>query len=417
MSFMNVEKREHLGKADFAVKVENARKQAHFHLCSGTAAGFRGVKGWERGRINTRPMIIYDLSGLPLFYDFPVRRGRIFEGFIRIVANKVLGDPVMCTQVTSLGWDLLKARKELQKKIVKKYRGFRLRRLKLVCYSYPKIALAANLVGSGRKQQTFMIDVSDFTEIPLVPEKEIKGSGLVPYSLLDNITEKQEKTGADTWEKINQGMEDVFNKEKKLDLAGLYKLSPEKRLDVIQKVFDKMEIFTFYTEKTIDFCCHSGTCHDHECFCLHPQENSVHCTRASSQMVFCYWRYCYSQHDFAQAFGVDDDDLTPWSGVASGLNSLTYDCFTASLNYSPDWADCTTEISNRRPFLSDNGGHTRACAGYKQWNIWISGTPQPRYLYIYDPWPVNVGAISWENYNTAYYAWIGTLVRKTTNHT
>jgi hypothetical protein len=102
--------------------------------------------------------------------------------------------------------------------------------------------------------------------------------------------------------------------------------------------------------------------------------------------------------------------------VASGLNSLTNHCFDAALNYSVNWNDCTNEIQNRRPFLSDNGGHTRACAGTKEWWIWILGQPRPRFLYIFDPWPPNTGAIYWENFNTSYYAWNGTLIRKTTNH-
>jgi hypothetical protein len=39
---------------------------------------------------------------------------------------------------------------------------------------------------------------------------------------------------------------------------------------------------------------------------------------------------------------------------------------------------------------------------------------------IFDPWPPNVGAIDWENFNTTIYSTnyaMYTLERKTTNHT
>ncbi len=417
MSFMEKEKRIRLKSKDFSVEAESAKLHALHHLYSGVTAQFSGFQGWERGRIKARPVVIYDLSGLPLFYDFPINRGRYNVGFIRTAANKALGDPVISSQVTPPGWNMRTAREKLQKLIQKKYPRSKPRRIRLVCYSYPKLALSVDLIFQRKDAKTLLMDVSDFTEIPTEPLEKIEKSGKVAYSMLSKITEEKEKKGPKTWNKMNNGVVELFRKEKRLDPKKLYKLKPEKRFATIKRVIDDYAIMTMYTEKTLDFCCHSGDCKDHECFCLHPQENGVHCTRASSQMVLCFWRYCYSQHEIAQAFGVEDDELTPWASVAGGLESLTNNCFNANLDYSVSWADCVNEIDNRRPFLSDDGGHTRVCPGYKKWNMWIVGTTQPRYLQIYDPWPVGTGAIYWENFNTANYAWNGTLARRTTNHT
>lgn len=416
MSFMDKKKQVRLASRDFAVKAENARLHAQFHLYSVVAARFRGFEGWELGKVAARPTVIYDLSGLPLFYDFPVRKGRKQAGFIRTPANKVLGDSVVSTQVTPLGWDMKVAWNELHKLMKKKYPGYATRRMRMVCYSYPKLALSAELVASRRETKTLLMDVGDFTEIPPMPVVEIDHSGQFPYSLLNKIPEEQEKGGQKIWDKVNQELEGLFRKEKRLEPERMYKLRLVDRLEVIDRVIIKPQLIKLYTERILDFCSHTGGCRDHECFCLHPQENNVHCTRASSQMVLCYWRYSYSQHEIAQAFGVNDNQGTPWGSVAPGLNSLTSNCFDATLNYSVNWSACVDEIENRRPFLSDNGGHTRACAGTKQWNIRIIGQPQPRWLYIFDPWPPNTGAIYWENFNTANYAWICTLIRKTTNH-
>jgi len=420
MSFMEKKKREHLGSRDFAVEAGKSRMHAHFHLYTGIAARFKGFKFWERGKIARRPMIVYDLSGLPLFYDFPVRRGRIYAGFIRMAATKVLGDSVVSTYITPPGWDMRTARSQLQELIKEKYPGYTLRRIRLVCYSYPKLALSAELSFPRRETKTLLMDVGDFTQIPIEPGDKEKKIGQVPYSLLNEIPEKQEKEGRKTWDKINEEMENVFKKHKKLDPDVMYQLSPRKRLEVIDSIFREYELISLATVRVLDFCCHSGGCKDHECFCLHPQENSVHCARASAQMMLCYWRYCYSQHEIAQAFNAPDDQGTSPSMIVPGMESLTNNCFNATRHAIATWTNCENEIIERRPFMSCVWGHARACAGTKKWNYWIINTPQPRYLYIFNPWPPNVGAVSWENFNTTVYSTsygMYTLERRTTTHT
>lgn len=419
MNFMDKARIARLGSRDFAIKGENARLHAQFHLYSVVGARSRGVAGWERGQIATRPTVIYDLSGLPVFYDFPVRIGRKQTGFIRTAANKALGDSVVSTQVIPPGWDMKVARNELRKLIKKKYPRYAIRNIRLACYSYPKLALCAELVSSRQGKKTLLMDVGDFTQIPVKPGPEREELGQVPYSLLDKVPEKQEKAGPKTWDKVNHEVENLFKKEKKLEPARMYRLAPKERLEVIDKIVVKTKLIKLYTERVLDFCCHTGGCRDHECFCLHPQENSVHCARASAQMMLCYWRYCYSQHEIAQAFGAPDNQGTSPTAIVPGLESLTNNCFDATRHGVADWATSENEIKQRRPFMSCTWGHARACAGTKKWNIWIVNQPQPRYLYIFDPWPPNTGAIYYENFNTTNYSTSYgryTLVRRTTNH-
>jgi hypothetical protein len=421
MSFMDKGKRADLASRDLAVKPEMARLHAQFHLYSVIASESRGVMGWARGRIAARPVTIYDLSGLPLFYDFPVRRGRLFEGFVRATANKVLGDPAVSTHVSPLGWDMQVARGQLGKLLEKKYSEYSTRRIRLACYSYPKLALSAELISPTGDIRTVLMDVADFTEIPFEPREDLKELGQVPYSYLDKIPEERRREGPETWTKVDESVVELFERDKRLDPAHVYELPPGERLEVIQRVFVELELVKLYTERVLDFCCHSGACKDHECFCLHPQENSVHCARASAQMMLCYWRYCFSQHEIAQAYGAPDNQGTYPHQIVPGLESLTNNCFNATQHGVADWTGCEDEIKERRPFMSCTWTHARACAGTKKWNYWIYGTPQPRYLYIFDPWPPNVGAVYWENFNTAssdYSTDYGryTLARRTTNH-
>ena len=116
------------------------------------------------------------------------------------------------------------------------------------------------------------------------------------------------------------------------------------------------------------------------------------------------------------AFGVPDTQGTPVGAIVPGLESVTNNCFDATYHANVDWSTCTAEIAGRRPFMSCVPGHARACAGTRLWNIWVVNTPQPRYLYIFDPWPPNTGAVSWENFNTTSHMCMFTLARRTTNH-
>lgn len=420
MDFMKKERQVRLGSGDLVVKTESARLHAQFHLYCCIAARFQGFEGWERGRMVSRPTVIYDLSGLPLFYDFPVRRGRSYLGFIRTSANKALGDPVISANVMLPGWDIDTAREKLQKLVKEKYPTDALKRIRLVCYSYPKLALSAELVSRRKETKSVLMDVGDFTEIKLKPGRIEEELGQVPYSLLNEVPEERVKDGPKTWDKMTQEVEEFYSKESRLEPARMYALAPKERLGIIDKaILEIVQPIPWYTKKVLDFCCHSGGCKDHECFCLHPQTNSVHCARASGQMMLCYWRYCDSQHEIAVAFDAPDNHATSPHKIVPGLEELTNNCFVATRIPTVNWNTCKGEINERRPFMSCVPGHARACAGVKWWNIWLVLQPQPRYLYIFDPWPPNTGAIYWENFNATNYSTsyaMYTLVRKTTNH-
>lgn len=414
MSFIERRKKDRIKGPSYIVKREDAGLAARFHLYSLIASRAKGAEGWESARIHARPRIVYDLSGLPLFYDFMTYRGRASLGNIRMAANKSLGSPIVSAQTNPEGWSIDNAVNELNKLVTRKYRGYSIRSRRLVCYSYPKLALMANLVSRDRKTKRILMDVGDYTEIPLEPGLAKEMLGQVPYSLLSLVPEQKERENIEVYDKVDKNIKEVLTRERKLEPRTFYALRPAERVREVER---SIAFIKPVTERTLDYCCHAGSCHDHECFCMHAQENSVHCARAAAQSMMCYWKYCYSQHEIAQAYGVSDTAYTPVSAVVPGLESLTNNCFDATLSWTVNWADCESEIQARRPFMSCVPGHARACAGTKKWNIWIVNTQRPRYLYIHDPWPPNTGAIYWENFNTTNYLCNFTLARRTTNHT
>jgi hypothetical protein len=416
MNFMEKEKQVRLGAEDFAVKAESARRHAQFHLYYGVAAQLQGFEGWEQGEMDDKPRVVYDLSGLPLFYDFPIRRGRSYLGFIRIAANKALGDSVVSTYVMWPRWDVDAAQKKLEKWAKEKYPKDTIKSVKLVCYSYPKLALSAELASPKGDIELLLIDIGDFTEIVPRPEPIKKELGQVPYSLLNKIPEERVKAGPKIWDKINLETEKLFKKESKLEPARMYNLAPRERLKVIAKVFiDIMpkpdippEPIQWHEQKMINYCCH----HDgyHRCFCLHPEEKPFNSAIASTQMVLCYWRYCYSQNEIAHF--IIDDNLDPdylSYGVLVFLLDFTHNCFDVGYSDAVNLGSCKIELRNRRPFLLGGlGGHTRVCAGGHWWNI--VEPLKTNWLYIFDP--SGPGAEYWERFDHVYHAWMITLGRE-----
>ena len=417
MLFMGNDKRSLMGRKELGVDRNAARTHAQLQLYSGVATHSRGYAGWDRAKVGSKPTVVYDLSGLPLFYDYTVHRGRQRTGFVRTSANRALGSPVISTQVTPLGWDMGSARREWAKLLETKYDGYTPGRTRLVCYSYPKLALAAEIRAPKGGSRTLLMDVGDYTEIPPEPGPIYEALGQIPYSVLGELPDELGQKGPSSWNQEDEEVRGLIDRAKgALGQDQMYGVAPASRLETIERTYREFELIKFYSEKVLDFCRHSGECHDHECFCLHPQENSVHCARASAQMMLCYWRYCLSQHELAVAFGVPDSQGTPPSAIVPGLESVTNNCFDATYHSSVAWSTCTAEIAARRPFMICVPGHARACAGTRTWNIWVVNTAQPRYLYIFDPWPPNTGAVSWENFNTTSHMCMFTMARRTTNH-
>jgi hypothetical protein len=139
---------------------------------------------------------------------------------------------------------------------------------------------------------------------------------------------------------------------------------------------------------------------------MHGQETDVWCVVATGQMILDFWRYYYPQSDIATAMGTGAGG-TGWTGEVNGLESLTCSHFDAQSDFSPTFAKVETEIDANRPFDYSYSYHAMACAGYRRQNISILGTTPEHSVYLYDPWPPNVGTIRWETWGAGVSAVAG----------
>lgn len=383
-------KKEHI----LTSKQAAAHAAAHIHI--GAFTKTPGMTEW-RGTSLKEPILIYDLSDQPLFYDFPVYSQRFGEvGRIRTSASRVLGIPVPSVYLGAVPWNESKAHQNALELIEKKYRG-RVLSAKIVCYAYPKLGIAVDWTKKGRDdRRRTIIDVSDYSIVPEKVEPELRGPGI--SSVYDAISPRAVPRAVKQFLKYDK-LITVIKKEAKVDLV---KSLGYEKFERVQSILSEKVISLFYT-KILTFCTHSFS---HECFLMHGQDNGYYCVVATGQMILDFWRYYYSQNAIATAMGTTTGG-TGWAGEVNGLESLTCSHFDAQSDFSPTFAKVRSEIDANRPFDYSYSYHAMACAGYRITNIHILGIPLVNQVYLYDPSPVGTGTIRWETWGSGVSAVAG----------
>ena len=119
-------------------------------------------------------------------------------------------------------------------------------------------------------------------------------------------------------------------------------------------------------------------------------------------MISAWHGYYPSQQQIAETVGVDPDDGADETQMRDGYyrKSRSSNGLGKGGSYvlagSPSnlYDLVKTEIDRNRPVAINTPAHARACAGYSR-NV-ESGN---RYFYIYNPWPVGSGDLTWEMWN------------------
>ena len=101
------------------------------------AAILKGILG--SNVLKSEDVIIYDINGALLFYEFSVIKDDKIVGRIRVSASKILGPAVYTMEVGPRKWDAEKAIDRAKKLILDRYKEVEIISTQIVCYSYPKI--------------------------------------------------------------------------------------------------------------------------------------------------------------------------------------------------------------------------------------------------------------------------------------
>jgi Peptidase_C39 like family len=344
------------------------------------------------------PVVIHDLAGPPLFYDFELADEEGAAGVVRAASSPAIGTPFVSAQLGPRRWNPDEAIRDAEKAVAEEHKGAKITGSRLVCYCYPKIGVEVGFdlprQGSGRT----IVDVSDGLPVVNLGADELEGS--TAYSYYETVVEPTEAKRRRRWARLEDDWE-VLRRIAPPILDVGSRLRPEMRVelyDTLVKEFPYV-LFPISSQKVIRF---GPRCTPHECFQLYAQQTNVYCAVATGQMILDFYRRYFTQDQIAAAMGTGPGG-TDNTGQVAGYESLSGNCLDATYDTSAAWSEAKAEIDANRPLKSGIPGHARAAAGWMKtwsWTAWAYDLS----LKIYDPWPWNAdicagGAVVWEDWD------------------
>jgi len=384
-------------KPQAPIEPELAMEHAIISFRRSWAAGIEGFDQWGTVELDSDPLVIHDLNGEPLFYEFTAMDGKDQIGRLKASATKRLGATVPTIEMGARPWDPRKGTDNAKKKVKKQYPNARIEDTELVCYSYPKIGVRIDIVDEKLGRKSVIYDIADTSEVKRFGLDELEGQ--TAWSYLDSLDPMQVEGKIQLWDLRDKEREAAIKQTPKL-LARAFTLKESVKIRDTLLVPSDYVYIPFFSSKVLRF---SPRCNTHACFELYGQETSVYCAVATGQMILDFYRYHYEQDDIAAAMGTGAGG-TGNAGQVSGYESLSNNCLDATYDTSANWSEAKAQIDANRPVKSGSPGHARACAGWKRQNLWLFGQPQKLWLKIYDPWPWNAdncagGQVYWEDWD------------------
>lgn len=399
---------EHSKESGSQVNEEKAKEHIKFAIMKNWIGKVSGFENWHNVKLEEKPLIIHDLNGQNLFYEYQVKLENDIVGMVKASASKVLGSPVPQIQLGPRRWNPDQAIINAKEAVKKLYPNAKVSRLEFVCYSYPKIGVRVHLDDSKGELRSLIFDVASTRLVDRFGADELPG--FASWSFYDEIIEEASKRVA-RWDAMDEELDIVRGKIPRLLGPGINSGERESIGDLYIKlsIYDIISV-PFISSKIVQYCQHCST---HNCNSLHAQHTDVYCACATGQMILDFYRYYYSQDECAIAMGTGPFG-TYISGMLDGLESLSKNCLEAELDGSATWSEAKSEIDANRPLASLIPNHARACFGWKRQNIYLVSSTPARWLYILDPWPWNAdicsgGAVYWEDWsavNHTYFIYV-----------
>lgn len=373
----------------------NALSHAQMAVRRAWAGGVEDMQqGWPGGEFDTDAIIIHDLNGEPLFYEFTVHEGKREVGRVKAAASRLVGSPVVTIERGPRGWDPAKAMKMALEVAKKAYPRRDAKARDFVCYSYPKIGVRVEL--AGEKTTSLIVDVADGSIVENFGDDEFEGQAA--WSFLESRADCAAQDRLRCYEEADKELELARKASKEL-FATAY--TARELVAVKAKITLVSDYaFAFYSSRVLKY---GPRCSPHDCFALYAQQTNVYCAVATGQMILDFYRRPFEQTAIAAAMGTGATG-TSFAGQEAGYESLSNGCLDAWHDFSADWTEAKAEIDANRPLKSGIPGHARACTGWKRQNFALASATPKRWLQIYDPWPWNAdlcagGAVYWEDWD------------------
>lgn len=393
------------------IDLRHALDAARIHVRRAWAGQVHGFEAWGGYEIKDDPLIIHDLNGQVLFYEFTVSNGNEQVGSIKASASRVIGSPVVTIEFGSRKWSRNQAIRRAEEAASQRLPHGHFSDPELVCYCYPKLGVRI-YAGGDRGRSSVIVDVADGSVIERLGKGG--GEGLTAYSFYDEVAEPQREMRLRRFEQADREMESLY-READLREAGPLDDPARIRELLVSGSSRLIDQISLYSSRVLKY---GPRCTPHDCFQLYGQQTNVYCAVATAQMILDFYRWNFSQDEIATAMHTDAGGTTNPNQV-DGYQALSNQTLVATFDGSADWAEAKAEIDANRPVKSGIPGHARACAGWKQQNLFILGGAPKRWLLIYDPWPWNAdicagGKIVWEDWDAVEHTNFITVRHRTT---
>jgi len=139
--------------------------------------------GWSRAR--EKPLIIHDLNGQVLFYEYEVVEADKPIGAVKASASKTIGSAVPQIQIVPRGWDPDSAINKARGKVEKKYPKAEISEATLVCYNYPKIGVRIDVDDPKAGLGSLIFDAASLALVDRFGSDELEG--FTCYSFYNEI--------------------------------------------------------------------------------------------------------------------------------------------------------------------------------------------------------------------------------------
>ena len=360
------------------------------------AASVPGFEQWHAVEVDPAPLVLHDLNGAELFYEFTLRQGKAEVGSVKAAASRILGSPVVSVELGARRWDPDRAHRGARDKARRQYPRAKIASTTLVCFSYPKVGVRVDLT-DGQGARSVIYDVSDLSEVTRFGGDEREG--YTAWSFYGEVAQPCADEKGHRWDLADRELEAVTRRTKNV-LASAFTDRESARLRASLLLESPYVFLPFYSSRVLKY---GPRCNPHHCFMLYAQQTNVYCAVATGQMILDFHRWPFTQDQVAAAMNTDAGGTTNPDQVA-GYESLTNNAFDAMYDSTADWTEARAEIDANRPLKSGIPGHARACTGWKRQNIFIVWQSPRRWLQIHDPWPWNAdicqgGGIVWEDWD------------------
>jgi hypothetical protein len=372
---------------------EESWQHALLGIVRNAAAGLPGVAAWLSATVRNEPLVIHDINGRRLFYDYQVEMGGETVGYVRVAASKVLGPPVVAIELGPRHWNFRAAVRKLIPLVKEEFPEDQIGPAILVCYGYPKLGVLFEIRGEESRTRA-ILDVADLTRISEQPSRP-PVEGAYAWSFYESLADADRRSRLKRYVQADAARLDISSRQWKA-LRGARSVSAAARK--IDTAWRKVHT------KLLQFCTHFADHRPraHHCLALHGEEQTLYCAVAVCQMILCYYRYYYTQDQIAPALDFSVAQLGCPADQSPGYKTLSCNHLDAGFDNPPTWEKARDQIDQLHPLKSGVPGHARAVAGHS-YTLWKKDAS--RKLYLYDPSPTNPdlalgGTLVWEDWDS-----------------